>query len=127
MTKANLLIAVVSDQLEERAVAIIREEGGGGVTILPARGLNFPEHKSFFGLGYRGLEKILLCVLDATRAEHAVERLNRELDLLQPFQGLAFCFKLDETGGIDVAAIRRYLEAGAHKKSNDADPVGRGS
>lgn len=54
MTKANLLIAVVSDQLEERAVAIIREEGGGGVTILPARGLNFPEHKSFSGSATEG-------------------------------------------------------------------------
>jgi len=124
MTKASLLIAVVSDQLEERAVAIIREEGGGGVTLLPGRGLNFPEHKSFFGLGYRGLEKMLLCVLDATIAEHAVERLNRELDLLQPFQGLAFCFELDATGGIDIAAIRRHVEDEAHKRSNDAGPVG---
>lgn len=111
MTKAKLLVAVVADELEERAVAIVREEGGSGVTFLSGRGLSFPEHMTFFGLTYRGLEKVLLCVLDETTAVRAAERLNRELDLLKPFQGLAFCLPVSETGGIDVARIRRDIEA----------------
>jgi hypothetical protein len=118
MIRAVVLVAVVADELEERAVAIVREEGGSGVTILPGRGLSFPEHVTFFGLTYRGLEKVLICVLDQVTAERAAERLNRELDLLQPFKGLAFCLPAAETGGIDVAEIRRYIESGRQRKSD---------
>jgi hypothetical protein len=121
MTKARLLVAVVADELEERAVAIVREEGGSGITFLPGKGLGFPEHITFFGLTYRGLEKVLLCVLDDITAARAAERLNRELDLLKPFQGLAFCLPVGETGGIDVARIRRDIEA---RLSGTPDPAG---
>jgi hypothetical protein len=124
MTKARLLVAVVADELEERAVAIVREEGGSGVTFLSGRGLGFPEHITFFGLTYRGLEKVLLCVLDGVTAERAAERLNRELDLLQPFKGLAFCLPVSETGGIDVARIRRDIEARLPAKPDDAGSPG---
>ncbi|WP_018955138.1 hypothetical protein [Thioalkalivibrio sulfidiphilus] len=112
MTRAMLLVAVVADELEEKAVAIIREEGGQGVTILPGRGLGFPEHTTFFGLTYRGLEKILLCALDEVTAERAAGRLNQELHLLRPFQGLAFSLKLGATGGMSADEIRRFIEAG---------------
>ncbi|HRQ55903.1 MAG TPA: hypothetical protein PLN31_00655 [Azoarcus taiwanensis] len=83
----SLLIAVVADELEERAAAIAREEGAMGLTIVPGRGLGFPEHVTFFGLTFRGIEKVLLWVLDSETAETVANRLNRELDLLSPFQG----------------------------------------
>jgi hypothetical protein len=118
-----LLVAVVADALEEQAEAIIREEGGQGITILPGRGLGFPEHKTFFGLTYRGLEKILLCTLDAQTAERAAGRLNQELNLLRPFQGLAFSLKLGVAGGMDADEIRRFLEAGQPNLPKDAGPA----
>ena len=77
--------------------------------MLPARGLGFPEHVTFFGLTYRGLEVVLLTVLDGGTAEHMAGRLNLELELLQPFQGLAFALNLDDAGGIDLGAIRDHL------------------
>ncbi|HSP01473.1 MAG TPA: hypothetical protein VLN90_08440 [Thioalkalivibrio sp.] len=117
--KAVLLVAVVADELEERAEAIIREEGGQGVTILPGRGLGFPEHKTFYGLTYVGLEKILLCPLDDITAERAAGRLNRELELLRPFQGLAFTLKLGATGGMSAYEIRRFIEAERPKTAQD--------
>ncbi|WP_290653062.1 hypothetical protein [Aquisalimonas sp.] len=108
---ASLLIAVVADEMEEAAVEIARSAGARGVTVLPARGIGFPEHITFFGLTYRGLEKVLLWVLDSESAAEIAERLNRELDLLQPFQGLAFSLPVDDAGGVDPAAIRRFLNS----------------
>ena len=105
----TLLIAVVADALEERAAAIAREEGAMGVTILSARGIGFPEHVTFFGLTYRGLEKVMLWVLDHATSQTIADRLNRELDLLSPFQGLAFCLEIDHAEGIDSEAIRRHV------------------
>jgi hypothetical protein len=105
----SLLIAVVADALEERAAEIAREEGAMGVTIVPGRGLGFPEHVTFFGLTFRGIEKVLLWVLDGETAEAVARRLNRELDLLSPFQGLAFCIEIDFAEGMDSEAIRHHV------------------
>lgn len=106
-----LLVAVVADELEERARDIIRQEGAQGITILSAGGIGFPEHVTFFGLTYRGIESVLLCLLDAETAERTAERLNRELDLLRPFQGLAFCLPVDQAEGIDWRAVQRHVRA----------------
>ena len=111
-TGASLLIAAVSDELEEAALAIAREEGARGVTILPSRGIGFPEHITFLGVTYRGIGVVLLWVLDGERATRLAERLNRELELLRPFQGLAFVAPVDANGGIDPAAIRAHLGDG---------------
>lgn len=117
--KAVLLLAVVADELEERALAIVHEEGADGVTVVPAHGIGFPEHMTFFGLTYRGLEKVLMCVLDHDSAERIANRLNVELDLLAPFQGLAFCLRIDRAEGVDVDAIGRFI-AGRRSNRNSA-------
>lgn len=78
---------------------------------MPARGIGFSEHITFFELTYRGLEKVLLWVLDSETAADIAERLNRELGLLQPFKGLVFSLPEDDAGGVDAAAIRRFLKS----------------
>lgn len=112
--KTALLMAVVADELEERALSIMRAEGAAAVTILPARGMGFPEHMTFFGLTYIGLEKVLLSVLDRDTAAHTADRLNDELELLAPFQGLAMCLDIARAEGVagetpphDTAVPRR--------------------
>lgn len=109
--RAALLVAVVADELEEEAVRIAREAGARGVTILSGRGIGFPEHVTFFGITYRGLEKILLWVLDEPSAEVIAERINLELDLLKPFKGLAFVLPVSHVDGLDPRAVARILEA----------------
>jgi hypothetical protein len=109
--KAKLLVAVVADEMEEAAREIARQEGVRGMTLVSARGINFPEHITFFGLTYLGIETILLALLDEDTAVQIAERLNVELKLLEPFRGLAFCLPVDGTGGIDVAALHRHIAA----------------
>lgn len=83
--------------------------GSPGCDDDPPRGLNFPEHITFFGLTYRGLETVLLALVDETTASRTAERLNEELKLLEPFQGLAFCMPVSGTGGIDIRQVRKAL------------------
>jgi hypothetical protein len=108
--EASLLVAVLADDMEEAAIELARQEGVRGITILPARGLNYPEHVTFFGNTYLGLEVALLMVLDRVTAARIAERLNVELDLLKPFRGLAFCVPLEGVGGLDADALRAYIE-----------------
>lgn len=97
--KIRLLIAAIADELEERAFAIARSEGALGVTVADARGLGFPEHMTFFNLTYVGREKVLMVLAEADRVEHIAERMNVELGLLAPFQGLAFCMDVEHHAG----------------------------
>ncbi len=103
--KIRLLIAAVADELEERAFEIARSEGALGLTVADARGLGFPEHMTFFGLTYVGREKLLMVLAEADRAEHIAERMNLELELLAPFQGLAFCMDVEQHAGLDLSDI----------------------
>ena len=107
--QAKLLVAVVAHELEEAAREIARQEGARGMTLLDARGMNFPEHVTFFGLTYLGLETALLALLDEATAVRIAERMNIELQLLEPFKGLAFCVPVHGTGGIDIAEVHRYI------------------
>jgi hypothetical protein len=108
--ETSLLVAVLADEMEERAIEIARQEGVRGITILPARGLNYPEHITFFGNTYLGLEVAMLMVLDAFTAVRIAERLNRELDLLKPFKGIALCLPVEGVGGFDATRLRKYIE-----------------
>jgi hypothetical protein len=107
--QAKLLVAVVANELEDAAREIARQEGARGMTLLAARGMNFPEHVTFFGLTYLGLETVLLALLDEATAVRIAERMNVELKLLEPFKGLAFCVPVHGTGGIDIAEVHRYI------------------
>lgn len=108
--ETSLLVAVLADDMEEAAIEIARQEGVRGITVLPARGLNYPEHVTFFGNTYLGLEVALLMVLDRVTATRIAERMNRELDLLQPFKGLAFCLPVEGSGGLDAVRLRKHIE-----------------
>ncbi|MCG5512734.1 hypothetical protein [Ectothiorhodospira shaposhnikovii] len=107
--EAKLLVAVVADELEEAAREIAREEGARGMTLISARGLNFPEHITFFGLTYYGIETVLVALLDEATAIRIAERMNIELKLLEPFKGLAFCLPVEGVGGIDIEALHRHI------------------
>jgi hypothetical protein len=97
----TLLVAVVADELQEQAQNIASAEGAVAVSILDARGIGFPEHKTFFGVTYQGMEKVLLWLTDKATATRIAERLNVELELLQPFQGLAFYLPVGDAAGFE--------------------------
>ncbi len=99
----SLVVAVVADELEERAIEIAVAHGVSGTTVLPAHGINFPEHMTFFNLTYRGVETVLLWVTESVeRGETLAAALNRELDLLKPMTGLAFVLGIEHLAGLEV-------------------------
>jgi hypothetical protein len=106
---AALLVAILANSLEEAAREIARQEGCRGMTLLSGRGIPFPEHLTFLGLSYQGVQTILAVLLDEVTACRIVERLNTELRLQEPFQGLAFCIPVEGTGGIEIAVLHQFI------------------
>ena len=108
-----LLVAVIAGDLEERAVHIATEEGAPKPSLHEGFGIGFPEHMRFFGVTYQGLESVCIWKTDPARAERIARRLNLELDLLQPYNGLAFTLEAsDDTEALlDMAGARPQAPA----------------
>ncbi|SNZ09924.1 hypothetical protein SAMN06265182_1666 [Persephonella hydrogeniphila] len=108
--KFSVLVAIVSEELEDKAIDIARKEGAGGVTILHGTGIGLKEKKIFFGLTYEGRESILLFVLEKKLALKVLKALNRELDLEKEEHGIAFTIPIEHLGGINKEELSKFQE-----------------
>ena len=96
----TFLVAIVDQGREEQALAIAAEEGGSDGAVLRGAGLGFPDHMTFLGVTYQGNVSACIWQLEASRAEYIARRLNLELDLLQPYNGLAFTLDAQALAGM---------------------------
>jgi nitrogen regulatory protein PII len=73
----NLMIAVVDKGQAARFVAIAKEAGAGGGTIIPAKGTASGKVMRFMGFGGKSREMILM-VIDGSLAHKIVDRVRSE-------------------------------------------------
>ncbi|HHO70169.1 MAG TPA: transcriptional regulator [Halothiobacillus sp.] len=109
--KFSVLIAILADELEEKAIDAAKRAGAGGVTILDARGIGAEEKKTFFGLTYEGSQSVLLFVLEKKLSLKVMKALTKELDLANHSKGVVFTIPLEHIAGIDIGQINRFQES----------------
>ncbi|RFA24630.1 transcriptional regulator [Alkalilimnicola ehrlichii] len=106
--KFAALVAILADDLEEKAIESAKAAGAGGVTILDARGIGTREKKSFFGITYEGSQSVLLFVLEKKLSVTVLKRLTQDLELDKHSKGVVFTLPLEHIAGIDVAQIEHF-------------------
>ncbi len=106
--KFSALVAILADELEERAIDVARKSGAGGVTILDARGIGAREKKTFFGLTYEGSQSVLIFVLEKKLSLEVMKNLARELDLKNHTKGVVFTIPLEHIAGIDTNQVQQF-------------------
>ncbi len=106
--KFAVLVAILADDLEEKALDVAREAGAAGVTILDARGIGAQEKRTFFGLTYEGSQSVLVFVLEKKLSLTVLKRLTAELDLKNDSRGVVFTLPLEHIAGIDTRQIERF-------------------
>jgi hypothetical protein len=79
--KFSVVMAIVDENLEDKAIDIAKANGAGGVTALKGRGIGLNEKKTFFGLTYERSESILIFILEKRVSVKVVKALNSELKL----------------------------------------------
>ena len=109
--KFSLLISIVSEELEEKAIKVAREAGAGGVTILEGRGSGLEEKKTFFGLTFEGSQSLLVFVLERKLSMRVLRALNSELELQTDTRAIAFSVPVDHVAGIDLEQVRAFEES----------------
>ncbi len=108
--KFSVLVAIVSEELEDKAIDVAKKAGAGGVTIIHGTGIGLKEKKIFFGLTYEGRESILIFVLERKLSLEVLKALNRELELEKEDHGLAFTIPLEHLAGINREETLKFQE-----------------
>lgn len=108
--KFAVLVAILADELEEKAIDIAKQTGAGGVTILNGRGLGAEAKKTFFGLTYEGSQSVLLFVLEKKLSLAVMKAITQGLDLKNHAKGVIFTVPLEHIAGIDMGQINRFQE-----------------
>ena len=108
--KFALLVAIVSEDLEEKAIDVAKEAGAKGMTIVTGRGIGTEDRKTFFGLTYQGTQTLLVCVLERTLALTVMKALTDGLELKKHSKGVVFTVPLEHLAGIDTRQIESFVE-----------------
>lgn len=108
--KFSVLVAILPDNLEDKAIDVARDAGAGGVTLLDARGIGNQQKKTFFGLTYEGAQSVLVFVLEKSISLAVMKALCRELGLKNDSSGVVFTLPLEHIAGIDLRQIERFEE-----------------
>ncbi|WP_373186188.1 P-II family nitrogen regulator [Halopseudomonas sp.] len=106
--KFSVLVAIVAEDLEEKAIKSAKAAGAGGITILNARGLGAEQKKTFFGLTYEGSQSVLILVLEKKLSLQVMKCLMRDLDLNHDSRGVVFTLPLEHIAGIDPSQIEQF-------------------
>ncbi len=108
--KFSALVAILAEEMEEKAIASARNAGAGGVTILNGRGIGAEEKKTFFGLTFEGSQSVLIFVLERKLSVGVLKALTKDLDLASHAKGVVFTLPLEHIAGIDMKQIRKFEE-----------------
>jgi len=108
--KFSLLVAIVAEELEDKAIDVAKQAGAGGMTILSARGIGVEEKKTFFGLTYQGSQTVLVWVLEKKLSLVVMKALTDDLELKTHSKGVVFTVPLEHLAGIDMRQIESFTE-----------------
>jgi len=108
--KFSVLVAILADEMEDKAVDIAKQAGAGAVTVFGARGIAADSKKTFFGLTYEGSQSVLLAVLEKRLSLQVLKALTRDLSLDTDDRGIAFTVPLEHLGGISVSDLDKFSQ-----------------
>jgi hypothetical protein len=108
--KFSVLVAILAEDLEEKAIDVAKKAGAGGVTILDARGIGAKEKKTFFGLTFEGSQSVLVFVLEKKLSLTVMKQICVELDLKNQTRGVVFTMPLEHIAGIADIQIHQFEE-----------------
>ena len=106
--KFSLVIAIVENTLEDKALDIAKANGAGGVTQMKGTGIGLNEKKTFFGLTYERPESILLFLLEKKTSLKVMKALKNDLDLENTGKGMVMTMPIEHLTGIPMKQIELF-------------------
>ena len=104
----SIVVAIVGEELEDKAIDVAKANGAGGVTIMKGAGIGLNEKKTFFGLTYEKPESVLMFILEKRISVKIMKALNRELDLEGSGHGVIITMPIEHLAGIPSKQLQLF-------------------
>ena len=96
----EVIYAIVNEGFAEEAMAIAREQGARGGTILNARGAANEKEAAFFGIAIHAEKEILMLVVDKAIRDNVLNALYQQMGMDKHAQGIAFSLPVSDAVGL---------------------------
>ena len=96
----EVIFAIVNSGYAEEAMAIAREEGARGGTILNARGVAREKEAAFFGITIHAEKEILMIVVEKDIRDRILNALYKRMGMDKKAQGIAFSLPVSDVTGL---------------------------
>ena len=102
MTTNNheVIFAIVNSGYAEEAMAVAREQGVKGGTILNARGVAREKEAAFFGISIHADKEILMMVVEKDIRDNVLNALYKEMGMSKKAQGITFSLPVSDVAGL---------------------------
>ena len=96
----EVIFAIVNSGFAEEAMAVAKEQGARGGTILGARGVVNEDAAAFFGITLHADKEILMMVVDKEIRDKVLNALYKEMGLGKKSQGIVFSLPVSDVAGL---------------------------
>ncbi len=102
MTTNNheVIFAIVNAGFAEDAMAVAREQGARGGTILSGRGVARENEAAFFGITIHSEKEILMMVVEKNIRDNVLNALYKQMGMDKKAQGIAFSLPVSDAAGL---------------------------
>ena len=96
----EVIFVIVNSGFAEEAMAVAREQGVRGGTILNARGVAREEEATFFGITVHAEKEILMMVVEKGIRDNVLNALYSRMGMGKKAQGIAFALPVSDVAGL---------------------------
>ena len=96
----EVIFAIVNSGFAEEAMAVAKEQGARGGTIINARGVARENEAAFFGITIHAEKEILMLVVEKGIRDNILNALYQRMGMGQKAQGIAFSLPVSDAAGL---------------------------
>ena len=96
----EVIFAIVNAGFADEAMAVAREQGARGGTILGARGVAREEEAAFFGITIHAEKEILMLVVEKDVRDNILNALYKTMGMDKKAQGIVFSLPVSDVAGL---------------------------
>lgn len=96
----EVIFAIVNAGFADEAMAVAREQGARGGTILGARGVAREQEAAFFGITIHPEKEILMLVVEKDVRNRILNALYTQMGMDKKAQGIVFSLPVSDAAGL---------------------------
>ncbi len=104
------IFVIVNQGFSDSVMAVAREQGARGGTVINARGTANAEAEKAFDIVIHPEKEIIIILVAEKIKDNILHAIYQEVGLNTPGQGIAFAVPVDETVGLEAKKLKKIKE-----------------